>query len=84
MIITPDKAKLLAGDAYEYAGRISHYHALVPKSQEDRYKDPEYLLVDITTGRIRHIPYEQFSDDERLNRPFMKIENKLKRYDGII
>lgn len=83
MSITASRAALLVGKGYENVGEIKGYIVYAPKDEITRLKYPHYLLVDKNTGRLRSIYFEQFSDDEEINAPFLKIDAEVKAYESL-
>ena len=80
MSITASRAALLVGKGYE---KMKGYIIYAPKDEETKLKRPHYLVIDKNTGRLRNIYFEQFSDDEEINAPFLKIDAEVKAYESL-
>ena len=83
MSITASRAELLVGKGYENVGEMKNFLVYAPKDEETKLKRPHYLVVDKNTGRLRNIYFEQFSDDEEINAPFLKIDAEVKAYESL-
>ena len=83
MSITASRAELLVGKGYENVGEMKGCLVYAPKDEETKLKRPHYLVVDKNTGRLRNIYFEQFSDDEEISAPFLKIDAEVKVYESL-
>lgn len=83
MSITASRAELLVGKGYVHVGEMKGFLVYAPKDVIVRLKYPHYLVVDKNTGRLRNIYFEQFSDDEEINAPFLKIDAEIKAYESL-